>query len=65
MPLSVDARLNRLTPRLAARERATLVLGALKAGTPEDATWRLSMPPSQVEGPFVLKRPVAKSYRCQ
>jgi len=43
----LDARLDRLMPTLKAKERALLVLGSLKDGTPEDPKWRQTMPTSQ------------------
>ena len=43
----LDARLDRLMPTLTAKERALLVLGSLKAGTPEGPRWRQAMPTSQ------------------
>ena len=43
----LDARLDRLMPTLKAKERAMLVLGSLKAGTPEGPRWRQTMPTSQ------------------
>lgn len=46
--MSIDARLKRLVPNLSARERAVLVLRALKQDTPEDPLWRRTMPPDQV-----------------
>ena len=45
--MSLDARLNRLVPVLTAKERGILVLGSLKSKTPEDTSWRSTMPPSQ------------------
>src|SRR5581483_105161 len=47
--MSIDARLSRLSPVLTARERAVLVLKSLKDKTPEDPSWRRSMPPEQTE----------------
>ncbi len=47
--MSLDARLNKLAPMLTARERATLVLGSMKAATPEDRSWRSTMPTTQVQ----------------
>ena len=44
----LDTRLDRLMPTLTAKERALLVLGSLKGGTPEDPKWRRAMPTSQV-----------------
>ena len=44
----LDTRLNRLMPTLKAKERAMLVLGSLRDGTPEDPKWRRAMPTSQV-----------------
>ena len=46
--MSIDSRLNKLTPALSARERAILVLGSLKDGRPDDPAWRNTMPPDQV-----------------
>jgi hypothetical protein len=46
--MSIDARINRLMPVLSARERAVLVLRSLKDKTPEDLSWRRSMPREQV-----------------
>ena len=46
--MSIDARLKKLTPLLSAKERAILVLGSLKDGTPEDPSWRTTMPMDQV-----------------
>jgi len=46
--MSIDARLKKLTPLLSAKERAILVLGSLKDGTPEDPNWRTTMPMDQV-----------------
>jgi len=43
----LDARLDRLMPTLKAKERALLVLGSLKDGTPEDPRWRQTMPTNQ------------------
>jgi hypothetical protein len=45
--MSLDARLNRLTPVLTAKERAFLCLGAFKNHEPEDPHWRASMPTHQ------------------
>ncbi|MPZ49024.1 MAG: hypothetical protein GEU75_06915 [Dehalococcoidia bacterium] len=45
--MSLDARLNKLMPALSARERAVLVLRSMKDKTPEDPSWRRSMPSSQ------------------
>jgi hypothetical protein len=46
-PVSIDARLSKLTPALTARERAILILRASKEGTSEDPQVRSSMPPGQ------------------
>jgi hypothetical protein len=46
--VSVDGRLTKLMPTLSARERAILVLGSFKDKTPEDPSWRSTMPPSQI-----------------
>jgi hypothetical protein len=45
--VTLDARLNKLAPSLSVRERALLVLGSLKDGTPEDPLWRSTMPSGQ------------------
>ena len=45
--MSIEQRLNRLSPALTAQERAILILEAWKAGKPEDPSWRHSMPPDQ------------------
>src|SRR5262245_55778270 len=45
--MSIDARLNRLTPALSARERGLLVLRAWKEKTAQDPAWRETMPPGQ------------------
>ncbi|HLF79732.1 MAG TPA: hypothetical protein VJB57_19800 [Dehalococcoidia bacterium] len=45
--MSLDTRLTKLMPTLTARERAILVLGSFKDKTPEDPSWRSTMPPSQ------------------
>jgi len=42
--LSIDARLNKLMPVLSAKERAILILRALREKTPEDPAWRRTMP---------------------
>jgi hypothetical protein len=47
--MSIDARLNKLMPVLTARERAILVLRALKDKTPEDPRWRSTMPSDQAK----------------
>src|SRR5579872_413454 len=47
--MSMEARLNRLSPALTARERGVLALRSLKSGTPGDPSWRRSMPPEQAE----------------
>jgi hypothetical protein len=46
--MSIDGRLHKLMPVLSARERAVLVLRSLKDKTPEDPSWRHTMPLSQV-----------------
>ena len=45
--MGIDARLNRLMPVLTAKERGILVLRALQSGTPEDPSWRSTMPREQ------------------
>jgi hypothetical protein len=45
--VSLDGRLNRLTPGLSAKERAILILRSTRQGTPEDPQIRLSMPREQ------------------
>jgi hypothetical protein len=45
--MSIDARLNRLMTALTAKERAILVLRSWQSGTPEDPTWRSTMPCEQ------------------
>lgn len=47
--MSIDARLNKLSPVLSARERGILVLKSLKDKTPEDPSWRRTMPREQAE----------------
>ena len=47
--MSIDARLNKLSPVLSARERAVLSLKSLKDKTPEDPSWRRTMPREQTE----------------
>lgn len=46
--MSIDARLKRVAPGLSAKERALLVLGSLKNKTPEDPSWRRTMPSGQI-----------------
>jgi hypothetical protein len=46
-PVSIDGRLDKLTPALTAKERAVLILRAWKEGAPEDPLIRSSMPPGQ------------------
>jgi hypothetical protein len=45
--MSIGGRLNRLMPVLTAKERGILVLRALQSGTPEDPSWRSTMPREQ------------------
>jgi len=45
--VSIDGRLDKLTPALTAKERAILVLRAWKEGVPEDPQVRSKMPPEQ------------------
>jgi len=45
--VSLDARLKRVSPLLTARERGILVLRSLKDKTPEDPSWRSTMPRNQ------------------
>jgi hypothetical protein len=45
--VSIDSRLGRLMPALSARERAILVLRSLRQKTPEDPSWRSTMPSEQ------------------
>jgi hypothetical protein len=45
--MNLDARLNEVMPSLTARERAVLVLRSWKGRTPEDPTWRSTMPREQ------------------
>jgi hypothetical protein len=45
--MSIDARLNKVMPGLTARERGILVLKSMKDKTPEDPSWRKSMPREQ------------------
>ena len=45
--MSIDGRLDKLTPALTAKERAILVLRAWKEGVPEDPQVRSKMPPEQ------------------
>jgi hypothetical protein len=45
--MSIDGRLDRLTPALTAKERAILILRASKEGTPEDPELRTRMPAEQ------------------
>ena len=47
--MSMDGRLNRLMPGLSASERALLVLRSLKDKTPEDPSWRSTMPLDQAK----------------
>jgi hypothetical protein len=47
--VSVDARLNKLMPALTAKERAILILRALKDRTAENPLWRSTMPAHQVD----------------
>ncbi len=46
--MSIDARLKKLMPVLTAKERAILLLQAWRDDTPEDPSWRATMPPGQV-----------------
>jgi hypothetical protein len=46
-PVSIDARLSKLTPALSAKERAILILRASKEGAPEEPDLRVRMPPEQ------------------
>ena len=46
--MSIEQRLNRLTPGLSAKERAILVLESWKEGREEDYQLRATMPPQQV-----------------
>jgi len=45
--VSIDGRLDKLTPALTAKERAILILRASKEGMPEDPQVRSTMPPEQ------------------
>jgi hypothetical protein len=45
--VSIDARLDKLTPALTAKERAILVLRACKEGAPQNPLIRSQMPPGQ------------------
>jgi hypothetical protein len=45
--VSIDGRLDKLTPALTAKERAILILRACKEGVPEDPLIRSQMPPGQ------------------
>ena len=45
--MSIDGRLDKLTPALTAKERAVLILRASKEGVPQDPQIRSSMPPEQ------------------
>src|SRR3954463_10695382 len=45
--MSLDARLTKLMPGLTAKERGILILRSLREQTPEDPSWRRSMPQDQ------------------
>ena len=45
--MSIDGRLDKLSPALTAKERAVLILRASKEGVPQDPQIRSSMPPEQ------------------
>jgi len=46
-PVTIDGRLDKLTPALTAKQRAVLILRAWKEGGPQDPQIRSSMPPEQ------------------
>ncbi len=47
--MAINSRIQKLIPKLSAKERAILVLRAWRDGTPEDRTWRSTMSQDQIQ----------------